>query len=98
MKRVNYCQAWYDGNGMISYNTRIVNIETKFDNTLLYKVTLVNYRSMTTLSHIRKYIELLEKQGNYGLAWIVQKLYDVAKKHKTANRVIWEWDGRIRVE
>lgn len=94
MKRLYNCTAWYDGNGLQSYDTRVIIIERKDTD---YKITLFNYRSNTTLSHIRKYIKLLETQGNYDWSFRIQKLYDVAKQYKTARFIISDFDGRVKV-
>ena len=79
---------------MQSYRTRIITIESKDTE---QKITLYNYRSNTTLSHIRKYIHLLETQGNFELAYRIQKLYDVAKQYKNSNFIISDYDTRIKV-
>ena len=94
MKRLYHCSAYYDGNGLVSYNTRVITIERVQDGT---KVTLYNYRSITTLSHIRKYITLLESKGNYELAYRVRKLYEVAGKYKSSRYIINGTDNRITV-
>ena len=94
MKRLYNCTAWYDGNGLQSYSTRIITIERKDTDR---KITLYNYRSNTTLSHIRKYIHLLETQGDFDLSYRIQKLYEVAKQYKNNNFIISDYDGRIKV-
>lgn len=94
MKRLYNCKAWYDGNGLQSYDTRVITIERKETE---YKITLYNYRSNTTLSYIRKYINLLVKYDKYELAYRIKKLYDVAKQYKTARFIISDYDTRIKV-
>ena len=94
MKRLYHCSAYYDGNGLVSYSTRVVTIERVQDGT---KITLYNYRSMTTLLHIRKYITLLESNYNYELAFRIRKLYEVAGKYKYSRYIISETDNRITV-
>ena len=94
MKRLYKCNAWYDGNGLKSYDTRVITIDRKDTE---YKITLFNYRSNTTLSHIRKYIHLLETQCNFELSYRIQKLYDVAKQHKLACFIVSDYDTRIKV-
>lgn len=94
MKRLYNCKAWYDENGLQSYNTRIITFENKKGNT---KITYYNYRSNTTLSHIRKYINLLEEQGNYYLAFRIKELYDCASQYKNEKWLVSDYDGRIKI-
>ena len=94
MKRLYHCTAWYDGNGLQSYNRRIITIERKETDC---KITLYNYRSNTTLQHIRKYIHLLETEGKFALSYRIQKLYDIAKKYKNNRFIVSDFDTRIKV-
>ena len=84
MKRLYNCQAWYDRGGLVSYNTRVITINTYVDDNgkVINDIVMYNYRSNTTLSHIRKYIRLLNEQCKYELARKVQILYDYANKHR----------------
>lgn len=98
MKRLYNCQARYDKNGLVSYKTRIINIEhyLQDDNTLLYTVSMFNYRTTTTLSHIRKYIRILKETYQYELANKVQRLYDYANKHKNQIMIYMTVNGVIQ--
>lgn len=94
MKRLYNCKAWYDENGLQSYTTRIITLEKKNEDT---KITYYNYRSNTTLSHIRKYIILLQEHGNYDLAFRIKKLYDCASQYKNEKWLVSDYDGRIKI-
>lgn len=98
MKSLYNCTAWYDRCGLVSYNTRVVTIDTFIDENgkVIQPITLYNYRSNTTLSHIRKYIRLLNEECKYELARKVQMLYDYAKEHKNKQFIYMTARGDIQ--
>lgn len=86
MKRLYNCQAWYDDTTLISYNTTVIKIVKKQDG--FYTVIMRNYRSNTTLSHIRKFIKLLREKGQAYLSNKVQATYDKAFEFKNSRYVV----------
>lgn len=95
MKRLYHCSAHYDNKGLISYSTRVVNIQ--YNDKEQAKVILYNYRSSTTLQHMRKYIRLLEEEREFRLAHTIRTLYRIAGENKDKNWIIQDFDGKIMV-
>ena len=69
MKRLYHCNAKYDINTLVSYNTTIIEFTKDY-------CFLNVYRSMTTYQHIRKYRDRLYEIGKYIRAHIVDVLYN----------------------
>lgn len=67
-KQLYSCKATVNKQGLVSYNTRIVDIE---DNNI--KMHLVH--TPTTMQHTRKYVQYLTECGEHELADIVYGLY-----------------------
>ena len=80
MKRLYNCKAWYDENGLISYETQVIKYTYNGDK--LVRINYKNYRSNTTLMHIRKYIKLLTDEGETEKAMHIQQFYDIGKLNK----------------
>lgn len=81
MKKLYNCNAEYDVYNLKSYNTMII----KRDGDLVY---YNNYRSHTTLLHIRRYIDKLCELNHFNdypslnFISIVCRLYKVARENK----------------
>ena len=80
MKRLYHCQAWHDENGLISYKTRV--IEFKRSEFGISEINYFNYRSITTLQHIRKYIYYLIETGKSIIASYIEEMYNMARDKK----------------
>ena len=92
MKRLYKCSAYCDDNNLISYRTQIIT--RYFDERGREMFVYYNYRSITTLSHVRKYVEWLRSKGcDYWQK--VQDLYVYAVAHKE-QRYIYMLDGVIK--
>lgn len=78
MKNLYNCSATCDTNKLNSYSTTVCyyNSDTK-------KLNLYLYRSQTTLSHIRKYIEWLRGKSLNGRADIIQNMYNYGIRFKS---------------
>lgn len=92
MKRLYKCSAYCDENILISYKTKI--IERLLDEYGREMFVYYNYRSMTTMSHVRKYVEWLRSNG-YNYWQRVQDLYVYAVAHKE-QRYIYMLEGIIK--
>ena len=77
MKKLLNCSAVYDYNNLVSYNTLVFQ---RKDNILF----LYCYRSHTTLSHIRKFADVIEKTSpDYATVIKMMYRYNITNK-KTA--------------
>lgn len=56
MKKLLNCSAKYDNNTLVSYTTKVVEIR----NGIIY---MYAYRSNTTLSHIRKFVDVTNNES-----------------------------------
>ena len=56
MKKLLNCSAKYDNNTLVSYTTKVVEIR----NGIIY---MYAYRSNTTLSHIRKFADVINNES-----------------------------------
>ena len=96
MKRLEYCQAWYDDIGLVSYETRIIEFDYSVSLTPTVPfIEYYNYRSKKTLLHIRKYIDMLRKTEQAFLADRIQSLYDFAKINKNIEYIYMSSKGEI---
>lgn len=80
MKRLYNCSAWCNQNDLRSYETLIIRRYYKLDNTEVIEYR--NFRTMTTLMHIRKYMKWLEERKCYRYADRLRILYIYSMKHR----------------
>lgn len=90
MKKLYNCSAEYSTYSLISYNTEIINFNCEE-----YLCVMRNYRSNTTLMHVRKYIKKLREEGFNGRGNIVQALYDYASKQKYYKYIVMDITRKI---
>lgn len=90
MKKLYNCKAEYSIYSLKSYDTEIIDF-----NSDTYLCIMRNYRSNTTLLHIRKYIKKLREEGCYGRANIVKELYDYASKHKYYRYIVMDMTRKV---
>lgn len=77
MRKLYNCSAKCDERTLISYNTRVVWTDDKYE-----FVGIDYYPSSTTKSHIRKYIKWLREHKLYEYANAVSMLYDYCRANK----------------
>lgn len=71
MKNLYNCTATCDYNKLNSYNTTVCYYDSEKE-----KIYLYLYRSMTTLSHIRKYVKWLYEKNLPSRARIIEAMYN----------------------
>lgn len=71
MKNLYNCSATCDSNKLNSYNTTVCYYDSENE-----KIYLYLYRSMTTLSHIRKYVKWLNEKYLSKRANIIEAMYN----------------------
>ena len=71
MKNLYNCSATCDYNKLNSYNTTVCYYDSEKE-----KIYLYLYRSMTTLSHIRKYVKWLNEKHLSKRANIIEAMYN----------------------
>lgn len=93
MKRLYHCTAYYDNNNLQSYDTMIIT--KSWDSKGREIITYYNYRSATTIQHIRKYIRQLWDNLAFDMSRKVSQLYQYAMRHKN-QAYIYMIDGEIK--
>jgi len=77
-KKLYNCNAKFDTEDytLISYAIPVVSFRTFLRDGYAFKEVSIYRASMTTMQHIRKYIEKLKELERYDLASLVRQAYD----------------------
>lgn len=78
MKKLYNCKAKFnpDDFTLVSYATPVVSFKTFLRDGYVFKRVDIYRASMTTMLHIRRYIDKLKEMERYDLANLVREAYD----------------------
>lgn len=95
MKRLYHCTAEIDKSGVISYSTKVVDIQefNQFTDMLIYR-----YPSNTTAQHLRKAVRWFAEHNEQRLSVMLKMGLDYGVKHKVRELTVRYWtDGTIDI-